>query len=83
MTKLRERLERIKEGSKQRIPADAQEIMARAADELRRSGIAQRSLGVGKRAPEFTLPDAGGRMVSSVELLARGPLAVSFYRGKW
>jgi peroxiredoxin len=80
---LRERLERIKEGAKQRIPADAREIMARATEELRRSGIASRSLQVGGVAPKFSLADASGHVVRSADLLARGPLAVSFYRGKW
>ncbi len=31
----------------------------------------------------FRLPDDGGRLVSSAELLARGPLVVSMNRGHW
>jgi peroxiredoxin len=34
-------------------------------------------------ALEFTLPDIDGTLVSSAELLRRGPLVVSFFRGKW
>ena len=34
-------------------------------------------------APEFTLLDPDGKPVSSRELLARGPLVISFYRGVW
>jgi peroxiredoxin len=37
----------------------------------------------GERAPSFALDDQNGTMVSSEELLARGPLVVSFYRGTW
>jgi len=37
----------------------------------------------GDRAPEFILKDANGREVSSRELLAKGPLVVTFYRGVW
>ncbi|WP_424068228.1 redoxin domain-containing protein [Paraburkholderia sp.] len=37
--------------------------------------------GVGHR--EFTLPDAQGRPVSSIELLKNGPVVITFYRGVW
>lgn len=37
----------------------------------------------GDRMPEFLLPSAGGRLVASADLLARGPLVVTFFRGSW
>ncbi|MCS6766554.1 MAG: AhpC/TSA family protein [Candidatus Protistobacter heckmanni] len=58
-------------------------IMARNTDVLIATGQAERALKAGDRAPEFELPDGDGRLVSSRELLARGPLVVSFYRGVW
>ena len=33
--------------------------------------------------PPFLLPDENGRLLSSVELLAKGPLIVTFNRGNW
>ena len=83
MAKLQEQLERIKEGAKKRIPPEALATMARATEELRRSGIAERALRAGDRGSQFSLPDADGKRVSSSELLRNGPLVVSFYRGKW
>ena len=59
------------------------EAMARATAELIESGQAQRAKKAGDIAPEFTLKDPEGNPVSSRELLARGPLVVSFYRGVW
>ncbi len=38
---------------------------------------------VGSRAPEFALPDAGGRIIRSSDLLALGPLVINFFRGRW
>jgi len=38
---------------------------------------------VGERAPEFTLPDAGGRPVSLAEFRGRKPVVLVFYRGYW
>lgn len=37
----------------------------------------------GQPMPAFMLPDSEGRLVASDDLLARGPLVVSFFRGDW
>ncbi|WP_066269876.1 peroxiredoxin-like family protein [Hydrogenophaga palleronii] len=65
------------------VPASVIETMHRATKELIDSGAAARALKVGDLAPAFDLPDANGQIVSSAELLRRGPLVVSFYRGVW
>jgi peroxiredoxin len=59
------------------------ETMHRATDALIASGAAQRALKVGDKAPSFSLHDAQGNSVHSTDLLKRGPLVVSFYRGVW
>ena len=59
------------------------EIMERATAELIASGQAHRAKRAGDAAPEFSLKDPDGKLVSSRELLAKGPLVVSFYRGVW
>jgi peroxiredoxin len=61
----------------------ALDLMRRATDELIASAQAQRARNAGDMAPEFTLSDPDGKPVSSRQLLARGPLVVSFYRGVW
>jgi peroxiredoxin len=64
-------------------PPEIHPIMERATRELIASGQAGRALKAGDRAPAFTLADPEGKPVSSSELLARGPLVLSFYRGVW
>jgi peroxiredoxin/uncharacterized protein YciI len=59
------------------------DMMNRAKNELIASGAAGRALKNGDRAPEFALEDVEGQEVSSRELLAKGPLVVTFYRGFW
>lgn len=80
---LQERLDAIKAQGKSRIPPEALVVMQRATDDLRASGIMNRVRKAGDRAPEFTLPDADGRPVSLASLLAKGPVVLSFYRGRW
>jgi peroxiredoxin len=64
-------------------PAEIHPIMERATHELIASGQAQRALKAGDKAPEFALKDPQGNLLSSADLLAKGPLIVSFYRGVW
>jgi hypothetical protein len=80
---LQEKLDMMREMSKTRIPPEARAIMERSIDDLRTSGIMSRVARVGQPAPDFTLPDAAGRPVSLRELLTRGPVVLSFYRGRW
>jgi peroxiredoxin len=58
-------------------------MMERATAELIASGQAARAVKAGDRAPRFTLDDQNGKPVSSADLLAQGPLVVTFYRGAW
>jgi peroxiredoxin len=66
-----------------RIKPEYVATMHRATDELVASGAAARALKIGDIAPAFTLKDPDGHEVSSAELLTRGPLIVTFYRGVW
>jgi hypothetical protein len=80
---LEDKLAATRAASAGRIPPDRQAIMHRATDDLRKSGILDRIVPVGSPAPEFELANHDGRRVSSAELLAGGPLVLSFFRGSW
>ena len=80
---LTEQLEKIREGAAERIPADSLALMHSANEDLRASGIMDRVLKVGDSMPAFNLENTHGETVNSADLLAKGPLVVSFFRGKW
>jgi cytochrome oxidase Cu insertion factor (SCO1/SenC/PrrC family) len=80
---LRDQLDTIKAAAQTRIPAEARAIMARAIDDVRASGILERVVKVGQPAPDFTLSNADGKPVSLATLVARGPVVLSFFRGRW
>jgi hypothetical protein len=80
---LREQLEAIKAGAQTRIPAEVRAIMERAIDDVRASGILEHVVRVGEPAPDFTLPNTDGKPVSLGRFLARGPVVLSFFRGRW
>jgi hypothetical protein len=64
-------------------PREAIETMHRATAELKASGLERMALKVGDRAPGFSLFNQDHVQVSCAELLRRGPLVVSFFRGHW
>jgi hypothetical protein len=80
---LADRLDTIRAGAEKRIPPERHAIMLRATEDLRRSGILERVIRRGATLPAFALPDTAGATVRSADLLARGPLVVTFFRGSW
>lgn len=81
--KLQEKLNAIKQESLATLPPELIAIMLNSTKDLVQSGIVHKAINVGKTLPEFTLPDASGNLISSRDLLEKGPLAISFYRGIW
>jgi peroxiredoxin len=65
------------------VPRSVIETMHRATAELIESGTAQLARKAGDVAPSFSLKDPEGNVVNSADLLKRGPLVLSFYRGVW
>ena len=76
-------LAQVRRSFEQKTPPETIAQKHRATEELGDSGILDRVLKAGQRAPEFALPDTNDVLVSSSDLLRNGPLVVSFFRGKW
>jgi len=66
-----------------KIPEDTKAVMDKAMEDLVNSGLADQSLKVGNKAPNFRLPNAVGKTVELQDLLSRNPVVISFYRGGW
>lgn len=62
---------------------DPKAILAKATEDLVKSGQAERAIHQGQKAPDFTLPDAKGQPVRLSDLLKKGPVILTFYRGGW
>jgi hypothetical protein len=79
---LNEELKALRTRLVARRPPEVVATMHRAVNELRASSTAAHVLNAGASAPRFTLSNAEERLVDSAALLARGPLVVTFYRGR-
>ncbi|MFG1420309.1 peroxiredoxin-like family protein [Roseixanthobacter liquoris] len=64
-------------------PRDRVSLYEGAIEDLRRSGLLDVALSAGQAAPDFILPDAQGEDVRFAEILAKGPVVLTFYRGGW
>jgi peroxiredoxin len=80
---VRKELEEFRDKSSRNSPADRIRAYEQGIEEVRKSGVTDKALKVGDRAPDFELPDASGKKVKLSELIARGPVVVTWYRGGW
>ena len=80
---LKAKLDAIRDASQKRIPPDRQTIMHRATADLRTSGIMDQVAKTGQQMPSFSGMAHDGRTIHSNDLVGRGPLVLSFFRGHW
>ena len=80
---LQEKLDDYKKGFEAKAPKEALAVMHRATRDLADSGILSRTVKVGDMAPDFVLKNTKNQDVSLGDLIDRGPLVLSVYRGRW
>ena len=76
-------LDAFLEGVAERADPTTMAVIRHAADQMLADCVADRSLRVGDQAPDFTLPDKAGHPVALYDVLARGPVVLTFFRGGW
>jgi peroxiredoxin len=80
---LSQRLAQKSEESRHALPEAYYQVLRKSVAYLRDSGLFDGALTIGDPLPPFRLPSTAGHLVDSGELLATGPLVVSFFRGEW
>ncbi|KAI4156007.1 MAG: hypothetical protein LQ340_000596 [Diploschistes diacapsis] len=71
------------EAFQKNAPDAAKNPIIAAKDKHVRTFDTSKAIQPGEKLPEFALPDATGKEVSSKKLLSQGPLLITFYRGEW
>ena len=82
-TPLQQQLDAITANTRSLVQPDRLAITDNAVQDLLSSGLESRALAVGSPAPAFALPAANNKVVRSSDLLALGPVIVTFFRGRW
>lgn len=83
MDNLTSRLNKFRQCMVERMTPSAIDAMLRS--EALRAALLRETppLGIGDRAPEFSLVDQSGATISLHDRLAHGPVVLLFYRGGW
>ena len=83
MMTLQEQLKAIKVKTASMMTPEIAAAMKKGFEELAKNNVLEKALKTGETAPAFALPNSQGGMIRSQDLLAKGPLVILFYRGKW
>ena len=79
---LKESLDRTREKVEAKAAPEALAAIRRSIAELR-ARVLPSIVRAGEPMPGFALEGQAGTMIDSRELLGRGALVVTFYRGRW
>jgi hypothetical protein len=80
---LQEKLQQFKQGVLAELSDADVALMDNATRELAQAGLVQRAKQAGEPAPLFSLPNTSGEIINLADLLTRGPVVITFYRGVW
>ena len=76
-------LEALKEEASGSLTPEKAAYYEKATEELLSLGIERRALKPGESAPDFGLSNVRGEPIRLSEVLASGPVVLSFFRGEW
>lgn len=80
---LQQGLERIKGNFARKAPQEKQDTYELGVEEVATSGIPDRALKTGDIAPDFSLSNALGHLITLKQCLYKGPVVLTWYRGGW
>jgi predicted metalloprotease with PDZ domain/peroxiredoxin len=80
---LQEQLDEYRIQRRQLLGPERAKIREDYVASVRASGVVERALHVGDKAPDFELPNGWGELVTLKDLLRNGPVVVVWYWGGW
>jgi len=83
MSTLKEKLEEFKENFLSHVTDEILRVVGAAGAAVAETLPNPKTPQAGDKLPAFSLVGSGGGTVTSDELLASGPLVVTFFRGMW
>jgi peroxiredoxin len=83
MGALKDEIDAYNAAKEKKVRAEILATMAKATEELKRSGIEARALKTGDTMPDFELPNQHGERRRLSDYLAESPVVLNVYRGGW
>jgi peroxiredoxin len=76
-------LSTFKDRAQAQMPAEHWHAISKSVEDFVQTWNPADAVNVGQPFPDFSLSDATGKQVSLKDLIATGPLLITFYRGGW
>ena len=76
-------LDQRKTDWEQKASADRKQVYQEGIDAVIRDGVYDQAKNIGDQAPDFVLSNATGQAIQLSNLLEKGPVVLTWYRGGW
>ncbi|UCA57737.1 AhpC/TSA family protein [Chryseobacterium rhizoplanae] len=83
MNTLAKQIEHLNQELSSQLPQDILDAFGKSIKDLKTGKFEENSIQIGDQIPEFSLPNALGKIVSSEEILKNEKIVLAFYRGGW
>ena len=83
MNELAKQIEQFNKELATQVPKEVLEAFGKSIEDLQTKNIEEKSIQLGAKMPNFSLPNARNEIVHSKEILKNGKMIVAFYRGSW
>ncbi|AZB23335.1 peroxiredoxin-like family protein [Chryseobacterium bernardetii] len=83
MNTLAKQIEHLNQELSSQLPQDILDAFGKSIEDLKTGKFEENSIQIGGQIPEFSLPNALGKIVSSEEILKNEKIVLAFYRGGW
>lgn len=83
MNTLAQQIEHLNQELSSQLPQEILNAFGKSIEDLKAKRIEENSIRLGDQMPEFSLPNALGKIISSEEVLKNGKMILAFYRGSW
>lgn len=82
-TELQDQLQAKQTSFEQKADNEKKRVYAQGIKAVEESGVLQKAISTGDKAPNFVLTNAKGEKTSLYENLKNGPVVLTWYRGGW
>ncbi len=83
MNTLAQQIEHLNQELSSQLSQEILNAFGKSIEDLKAKRIEENSIRLGDQMPEFSLPNALGKIISSEEVLKNGKMILAFYRGSW
>lgn len=83
MNTLAKQIEHLNQELSSQLPQEILETFGKSIEDLKTRKIEENSIQIGNQMPEFSLPNALGKIINSEDILKDGKMILVFYRGSW